>query len=206
MNRPAFGAVLAGGASSRYGAPKALAEVGGARIVDRVAGALDRVGADVIVIANDAPLAAEIGRPWRADVRPGIGALGGIHSALHWAAEEGRPGVLALACDMPFVPDALLRALLDAGLNGPDVVVPESGGRRGIEPLCAYYGARCIQAIERAIDAGDRRMIGFHHDVRVSILPRGDIVRFGDPDVIFLNVNTPDQRTRAEQIAAEGGR
>src|SRR5688500_1780638 len=34
--RPPFAAVLAGGESRRFGSPKALARVGGARVVDRV--------------------------------------------------------------------------------------------------------------------------------------------------------------------------
>ncbi|MGH7506941.1 MAG: molybdenum cofactor guanylyltransferase [Longimicrobiales bacterium] len=205
MSRTPFGVVIAGGASTRYGEPKALVEVGGARIADRVAAVLRAVLADVVAIVNDRTLAAEIGLTWRADLRPGLGALGGIHAALHWAAEDGRPGILAVACDMPFVPSALLALLLEEAGGGFDVVIPESGGRRGIEPLCAYYATTCLNAIERAIDTGDHRMIGFHDAVNVRKLARSEVERHGVPDVVFLNVNTPEQRLRAERIAEGAG-
>jgi molybdopterin-guanine dinucleotide biosynthesis protein A len=129
-----------------------------------------------------------------------VGALGGIHAALQWAQEDDRPGVLAVACDMPFLEPALLRHLLDASA-GMDVVVPESGGRRGIEPLCAFYATACLPAIEAAIVRGDTRMIAFHDDVRVHRVPRAVVARYGAPDNLFLNVNTPDDHTRAERIA-----
>jgi molybdopterin-guanine dinucleotide biosynthesis protein A len=195
-----YGAVLAGGQSTRYGSPKALATVGGHRIVDRALDAVRAVVPDVIVLANDAALGAEIGLPFRPDVRPGLGALGGIHAALLWAAEDQRVGVLAVACDMPFLVPALLRHLLDEA-PGNDVVVPESGSRRGIEPLCAYYATTCLPAIEAAIAREDPRMIAFHEDVRVRRVPRADVERFGSPDALFLNVNTPDDHARAERIA-----
>src|SRR5690606_22361496 len=99
-----IGAVIAGGASSRFGSPKALATVGGTRVVDRVIRSLRTAlgHRDVIAIVNDADLASRIGLPHRADVRAGAGALGGVHAALVWARERGSDGVLAAGCDMPF--------------------------------------------------------------------------------------------------------
>lgn len=189
----------------RYGSAKALARVGGRRIVDRVIDALRPVAPDHFLIANDAALAAAIGLAWRPDVLPDLGALGGIHAALVWAREQSRAGILAVACDMPFVSTALLAHLVAhaAGAAAPDVVVPESGGRRGVEPLCAFYGTACIGAIERAAAAGDRRVVGFHGDVRVERVPLADVERFGQPSVIFLNVNSPEDREHADRIARE---
>ena len=51
---PAVGVVLAGGASTRFGAPKGLATVGGARIIDRVAAAL-REATPLLRLAANAP-------------------------------------------------------------------------------------------------------------------------------------------------------
>jgi len=197
-----FGAILAGGQSRRYGAPKALATIGGTPIVERVRATLAAVCPDIVLIANDRELYAGLGLPMRSDVRPGCGVLGGILTALLWAREEGRPGVLAVACDMPFLSPGLLRRLLD-NVDGADVVAPESGGKRGVEPLCAWYGVGCIPAIEAELDRGERHIVGFYDDVRVQRLPLGEVRAFGDPDVLFLNVNTPEERDRAEQIAME---
>jgi molybdopterin-guanine dinucleotide biosynthesis protein A len=201
-----LGAVIAGGHSSRFGSPKALAPVGDQRVVDRVITVLrDALGHDDIVcIANDAALAEAIGLPSRPDIITGIGALGGLHAALCWAHERGCHGVLAAGCDMPFLPPALLRALL-ARSTGADAVLPTSEGRRGVEPLCAWYGIACIDAIEAAVRAGHTRMIGFHDAVSVVRLPLPEVRTFGDPARMFMNLNTPQDREEAERLLAQQG-
>src|SRR2546430_11530085 len=54
------------------------------------------------------------------------------------------PGpVLCVAWDMPFVSSGLLAALVDGAAAGDyDAFLPQSDGRRGVEPLCAVYGDR----------------------------------------------------------------
>jgi len=198
---PPFGAILAGGRNVRYGGPKALAAVGGVRIIDRVIRALRAVTPDIVLITNDPDVFAPVGLAMRADARPGLGALGGIHTALLWAREASRPGVLAVACDMPFLGPRLLARLVEGAARGADVVVPESDGPRGVEPLCAYYSTRCIAAIERRIERGDVHVIGFYDDVVVERIPLDDVRTYGDPQVLFLNVNTPEERERAEALA-----
>jgi len=194
------GAVLAGGAARRYGGrPKGLLEVGGRRILDRVVDAVAAVtGAPPLLVANapDAP-------SWRPDLettpdaRPGCGSLGGIYTAVAAAPEP----VLCVAWDMPFVPQALLRALVEGATSGGfDAFLPESGGRRGVEPLCAVYGPACRAAIERRLDAGDLKAISFHADVRVGILSLDRVRQFGDPDELFFNVNTPEDLAQAEAV------
>ena len=200
------GVVLAGGLATRYGgAAKGLVSVDGLRIVDRVRGALEQAADRLLLIAND--IAADgwlPGVPRAGDVRPGLGSLGGIHAALVHA----RTPVLVVAWDMPFVPASLLLALRALGEAGADVAVPESGSRRGLEPLCAWYGPACVPAIERALDRDDRRVIGFFDDVRVARLPAEDVARHGDPARLFLNVNAPEDLALAEAHAAtpDGGR
>jgi molybdopterin-guanine dinucleotide biosynthesis protein A len=108
---------------------------------------------------------------------------------------------------MPFVPTGLLRALRAAG-ERTDAAVPESDSRRGLEPLCAYYGPDCVPAIERRVAAGDRRVIAFYDDVRLERITAAEVARFGDPSLLFMNVNTPEERVLAEAHAttADGGR
>src|SRR5690554_2616955 len=89
MDAKPFGAILAGGRNVRYGAPKALAELVGERIIDRVRRALEPIAPDLILIANDAEVYAPVGLPMRPDLRPGLGALGGVLTALTWAREAG---------------------------------------------------------------------------------------------------------------------
>lgn len=193
------GVVLAGGEARRYGgAPKGLARVRGQRIIDRVAQALTAAADDLLLVANDPDAVSWLpGVRVTADLRPGNGSLGGIHAALARAEQP----VLVVAWDMPFVPAALLVALRALG-RGADVAVPESASTRGVEPLCAYYDPACLGPIERHLDAGDRRVVGFFEEVRVARLPDDQVRRFGDPALMFLNVNSPDELVLAERHAA----
>jgi len=195
---PVRGAVLAGGAASRFGGrPKGLERVGGTRILDLVVGALEEaIGEPPVLVAN----AADADR-WRPgitvvrDLLPQRGSLGGIYTAVSCA--EGP--VLVLAWDMPFVPVPLLRALAD-GASGYDVFLPESAGKRGLEPLCGVYGPACGPAIRAALDREDYRAIGFHPSVRVGRLSLDEVGRHGDPALLFYNVNTAEELAEAEAM------
>jgi molybdopterin-guanine dinucleotide biosynthesis protein A len=199
-----LGAVSAGGASSRFGSPKALALVGGRRVIDRVIAALAAVtGMDnVFAIVNDPAIAAVLDVPHCADTLADAGAIAGVHAALLQARERGARGALVAGCDMPFLEPALLSHLA-ARAEHADVVIPESGGRRGVEPLCAYYAASCIAAIEAAVGRGDARMIGFHDAVTVERIPLDVVRRFGDPSRLFMNMNSLADLELAEQLERE---
>lgn len=196
-----LGVVMSGGASTRYGSPKALALVGGERVVDRVVRSLRTALPESAVVAtvNDPELAARIGLPYRADTLRDVGPLAGIHAALQWAAELDCRGALVVGCDMPFVEPALLRELV-ARADRADAVLPASTTRRGMEPLCAYYAVSCIAAIEAAVERGDLRMIGFHDDIHLELLTLDVVSRSGEPGIMFLNVNTPQDRAEAELL------
>jgi molybdopterin-guanine dinucleotide biosynthesis protein A len=192
------GAILAGGGATRFeGRPKGLEEVGGERILDRLVRVLtDALGEPPLLVAN-APDAVS----WRpdlrrvADVRPGCGALGGIYTAV---VESPAP-VVCVAWDMPFVSEPLVRSLAQ-GLERYDAMLPESDGRRGVEPLCAAYGPACRDAIASSLEAGDLRAIGFHHRIRVGILSLEEVRTFADPGLLFFNVNTADDLAKADQL------
>jgi molybdopterin-guanine dinucleotide biosynthesis protein A len=198
------GVIQAGGRSSRYGSPKALAHVYGEPIIARVVRALSPVVTEVLLITNDARISDSARLPARADVRTGLGALGGIYTALLWARERNARGILSVACDMPFLSSPLLARIIEvAQQSQSDVVAPESGGKRGIEPLCAYYATSCIAAVEAAVARDDLRMIGFHDAVRVTRIPLEEVSTYGEPETLFMNVNTLQERERAEAIAQE---
>jgi molybdopterin-guanine dinucleotide biosynthesis protein A len=174
-----------------------LEVVGGERILDRLVRMMTAaLGESPLLVAN-APDAAS----WRpdlrtvSDVRPGFGALGGIYTAVVSAPAP----VVCIAWDMPFVSDELVRALAQ-GLERADAVLPQSDGRRGVEPLCAAYGPACHDAIAASLSAGDLRAIGFHDRIRVGILPLDQVRALADPELMFFNVNTADDLAKADEL------
>lgn len=195
---------MAGGRNTRYGGLKAFADIGGRRIVDRVIDALRAATDEVVIIANDADAYGALGLPIRSDEVAHGAALAGLLAALHWSEELGHSGIIAVACDMPFVErEVLQRIRAEAARQDADVVAPESGGRRGIEPLCAFYSNACGPAIEKTMARADLRMIGFHDEMRVVRIPYAEVQAIGDPGVLFMNVNTPEELEAARAIAAE---
>jgi len=170
-------------------------------VIDRVVDALtEATGTLPILVANDPSAGTWAwGLEVLPDVLPGQGALGGILTAV----ERASP-VLCVAWDMPFVPAGLLRELA-ALLERADVAIPESDSRRGLEPLCAGYGPACGPAIRAALARADQRAIGFHADVRVARLARERVLQYGDPGVLFLNINAPDDLVRAESLCRSPG-
>lgn len=195
------GAILAGGNASRFeGKPKGLEKVGGERILDRVVAAMQiATGGAPLLVANAADAAS-----WRPDLevhpdlRPDQGSLGGIFTAV----SAGQDPVLVVAWDMPFVSADLLERLVK-GSESFDAFLPESGGRRGVEPLCAIYRPTCKSAIADSLDREDLRAIGFHDAVNVGTLPLEEVSGFGDPETLFFNVNTAEDLERAEAMWRE---
>lgn len=196
--------LLAGGASRRFGSPKALAALDGRPLFEHGCAALQRAAGPVVVVANEPEPFEARGLPVRADLRPGSGVLGGILTAVRWAEECGCEAALVLACDMPFVRAGLLKAL--AAAAGRNVVAaPESGGPRGCEPLCAAYGTGAGGPIEAALDRGDRSVISFFPEMEVRLLPLADVRSFGDPDRQFFNINRSDDYERAVRMGGSDG-
>jgi len=193
------GAILAGGTASRFGGqPKGLELVGGERIIDRVAQAVETATGQVPILVANAEQASE----WKPDlavVRDAVrscGSLGGIYTAL----VAGTGPVLVVAWDMPFVPVELLEEMIRRSERF-DAFVPENqGARDGIEPLCGVYTQACTQPIRGQIANEDFRAAGFLHAVNRGTMPIDEVARFGDPGTLFFNVNTPTDLTRAQEL------
>ena len=200
-----LGAILAGGASRRFGSPKALAAFGGRTIAERVRDAIREAVGNAVLVTNEPELFADLPLPTRPDVHPGAGPVAGIEAALRWAEEEGRPGALVAACDMPFLDSRALRLLVDfaRGANpSPDAVLFRMEDGRN-PPLCAWFSVRCLPAAGRVLAGDDRSVRALLSSVATAWVPMEEIARFCDSATMFFNVNTPGDLRRAEQIARE---
>jgi molybdopterin-guanine dinucleotide biosynthesis protein A len=171
--------------------------VGGQRILDRLVSVLSSALGELPLLVANAPEASHWHPELRTvpDIRPGLAALGGIYTAVI----EAPAPVVCVAWDMPFVSESLIQTLA-AELERHDAVLPQSNGRRGVEPLCAAYGPACRSAIAESLAAGDLRAIGFHDRIQVGILPLEQLRSLADPELLFFNVNTADDLARANQL------
>ena len=193
------GVVQAGGKSTRMGGnPKALIELGGRSIVERVVAALTPAVDDVLVVTNTPELYAFLGLPMIADVYPDHGSLGGIYSGLRAAGEIA----FTVACDMPFLHPEVVRLVVERAGEG-DVVIPRVGEQ--LETMHAAYSQTCLPPIEARLRAGRLKIVGFFDDVRVVEIGAAEVARFRDPAIAFMNVNTPDELERARALVAELG-
>lgn len=94
-----LGAVLAGGQSSRFGSDKALAALGGQTLLARAVASLE-AQCDAVIVVGRGEVAD---RP-----RAGMGPLGGISAALHYADVHGYSEVLTCGVDCGgLAPDTL---------------------------------------------------------------------------------------------------
>jgi len=190
-------AVLAGGASSRFGRDKALVQLGGQTLIQRVVERLGKVSDDVLIVGNRLERFAGMEVRLVEDMVQGAGALGGVYTAVQ-ACRHRR--VLCVACDMPFLDLNLIRYMFLIS-PGYDVVMPYVRGEA--EPLHAIYSKTCAAAIKAALDAGERRIISFLGQVRVRDV-REDEIRILDPNLrSFFNLNVPGDLARMEAILEE---
>jgi len=167
------------------GRDKALLPWAGTTLLDHALRRLRAVCADVRILCGAEPRYVDHGAPVHTDVVKEAGPLGGVHAGLLTLAA---PAGLFLGVDTPFIPAELLRALL-AAAAGYDAVVPVVGGHA--EPLCAVYGKRCLEPVQRRLSAGERKMTCFWPDVRVRAFGEEELAAFGDPAQMFRNLNTP---------------
>ncbi len=179
------------------GRPKALIEVGGARIIERVLDAVRPVVDDLLIVTNTPDLYAFLGLPMAPDVYPDHGSLGGIYSGLKAAAGDA---AFTVACDMPFLHVEIARLVVRRAAEA-DVVIPRVGDQ--LETLHAVYGKACLPHIEERLLAGRLKITGFFERVRVLEIPETAVRAYRAPAVAFMNVNAPEDLSRAERIAEE---
>ena len=194
------GVIQAGGGSTRMGGrPKALLDVGGRRIIERVLDAVTPSVGEVLLVTNTPDLYAFLGLPMVADVYPDHGSLGGIYSGLKAATGDA---AFTVACDMPFLHPDVVRLVVSRAATA-DVVIPRVGDR--LETMHAVYAKSCLPHIETLLAARRLKIVGFFERVRVAEIAEAEVARHRDPALVFMNVNTPEELARARELARRLG-
>jgi molybdopterin-guanine dinucleotide biosynthesis protein A len=187
--------VLAGGISSRMGRDKLELEVSGVPLLTRVVNVLATVCEEVLLAGGrEDPRCRTV-----PDLRPErMGPLAGIEAGLDGAKHRQ---VFVAAGDMPFLPEELVRFLLEGLGEGVIAVVPHRG--EGSHPLCAAYDRRILPLVSCALDEGVRSVRGFLDRLDGVRYVESELSYFGDPERLLLNVNSPSDLRAALREAGE---
>jgi molybdopterin-guanine dinucleotide biosynthesis protein A len=178
--------VLAGGQSSRMGSDKALLEVDGQRLIERMLAIARAVSGDARIVGSGEKFGgfAEVVE----DEFSGCGPLAGIHAALRSSGAELN---LILAVDMPFVQPQLLAYLADqAAASFAMVTVPHVEGRW--QPLCAVYRRNFAEVAEKSLQEGKYKIDPLFRVVEVHSISEEELRTQGFAAEMFRNLNTPE--------------
>jgi molybdopterin-guanine dinucleotide biosynthesis protein len=190
-------ALLAGGQSTRMGEDKAFVPFQDGTLLEWMRDRFAPLFSHVFVVAREPSRFHSLGLPVVNDALTEGGSAVGVYTAVLAAPTER---VVCLACDMPFVTSSLLRVLADKS-EGLDVFVPRHGGY--LQPLCAVYGKKTLDAYREFIRSGGRCIFDIYPDLNTGYLDLEDGA-FGDPEKLFMNVNTPeDLETARQRLSAQ---
>jgi len=177
VRMPATAIILAGGDSSRMGRDKSMLPVAGKPMIKHVHEQLRPYFAQTLVSSNSATAHGFLGATVVADEVAGRGPMMGVVSALRASANDVN---FVVACDMPEIDTALMRAILRQ-VGDYDAVVPRVGADL-YEPLFAVYRKSALPAMEGLLQAGNNKIIDSYSRCRVLYV---DL-----PGRQFRNINT----------------
>jgi molybdopterin-guanine dinucleotide biosynthesis protein A len=169
------GVLLVGGASARFGSPKALARLGGETLAERAWRVLGEACDERIAVGKAADA---LGLPFPVlddaiDVRaPIAGVVAGLRAAAHDVA-------VVLPVDTPLVTADLLRRFAAACR---DAAITDNG------PLPGAYRRTALPALETALADGRLKL-------RDTLAMLGTAIVDADPELL-ANVNTPEELER----------
>lgn len=153
------GVLLVGGASTRFGSPKALAAFEGETLAERAHRILGEAFDHVIVVGKAAdglslpfPVLDD-GSELRAPI---VGVAAGLRLA-------GAEVCVVLPTDMPWVTPELLRGLA-AAARGADAAVPQTGALPGA------YRRNALPVLERQIAAGELALHRALRELEVRVI------------------------------------
>jgi molybdopterin-guanine dinucleotide biosynthesis protein A len=182
-------AILAGGAGSRMGSPKAGVELAGRALIEHGLAAARLARLSPVVVARDDSGLPELRASVLIEPAGPRHPLNGIVAAL----EHAREPIVVLACDLPLVPADLLAEL--ARRRAP-FAMPLSPRP---QPLVARYSPGLLPRLREAL-ASEEPMTRVALELGGDGLREAELRGFGDPERMFLNVNDREQLAAAERL------
>lgn len=194
--------VLAAGASTRMGAPKALLVWRGQPFVTHAIALARAVAASPIAVVEGAHVVPDelLGGAVRVKNEAwALGPLGSLQAGLRVALAEDPPGVLVLSVDRPHVDAKTVVALVAAHLREPSCVwQPSCGGKHGHPIVWPLDLAQRVLALKltQVADA-TVEMVASARDVLAAadVVERRRYVEVNDTAVLD-NIDAPDDLER----------
>ena len=185
-------AVLAGGRGERMGTSKPAALLAGRPLISYALAAAREAGLEALVIAKPDTVLPPLQERVVHDHAQLHHPLAGILAAI-----EQRESVIALACDMPFVPAALLRWFADH--RASSIVTRASGF---VQPFPARYHAGQAQSLRESMLA-QRSLQASLLQLDPELVDDHRLPVVGLPTRLYFSVNTPTDLTTAEGWLSE---
>jgi molybdopterin-guanine dinucleotide biosynthesis protein A len=171
-HQPLTGVVLVGGASRRFGSPKALAKIDGETFVDRARRILGEACDEVLVVGKAGELPFDVVDD-ATDVRaPIAGVVAGLRAASNDVA-------VFLPVDCPRVTPEVVR---DLGVACRDAAVPQTG------PLPGAYAKSALLVLERRLAEGPLALYRAYDEL--------DVVELRFDPALLADVDTPNDLER----------
>ena len=189
------GLVLAGGRGERLGRTKGDLPFEGSTLAERAAALLWPICGSVLVSISEGAENPAAAYPCLVDPPPaGRGPLAAIDAAFD---ATGDADLLVLACDYPFVTQALMRRLASHAMGEDDIVMMTDFAGRD-HPLVALWCRCAASAVREAVTARRFKVRGLLPDVAVRRLGPSEFQGI-DLDKALFNLNRPeDLRAIAE--------
>ncbi|WP_439021357.1 molybdenum cofactor guanylyltransferase [Bacillus thuringiensis] len=190
------GIVLAGGMSSRFGEPKALASWQGSTFVEHILKVMTTAMQEVVVISHsDIKESVEqlVQVPVIEDIPhyKGNGPLAGIVSGMEYIEADW---YVIMPCDAPNVSNEWFPILLKQTSDEYDAVVPIINGRK--QPLLAAYHNRVKEKIYTLLQEEKRSMGQLLSQCNVKYVAGEDVQAKAG---WFINVNTKEEYTQVQK-------
>ncbi|MEW6009099.1 MAG: molybdenum cofactor guanylyltransferase [Candidatus Omnitrophota bacterium] len=176
--------ILAGGKSSRFGSDKAFIKIYGKPLIERQVKILKNIFKKIIIVTNNPGNYKFKKVKVVKDIIAGCGPLSGIHAGLVLSDSFYN---FVVSCDMPNLSLDLIRYLISIK-DGFDVVVPKL--KNGFETLFAIYSKNCILPIYELLRGDNLRVTNFFDKVKLKKVNQEKIIKFGDTNILFMNINT----------------
>lgn len=139
-------AIIAGGKSRRFGAPKALADYCGKRLIEYPLALADALTLPAFIVNGLVTNYADLEIPVISDIIPDCGPIGGLYTALKHASTEF---VATVPVDMPLLPPKIYQILFRSIDQMKPVVARTNAD---IEPLVSIWPKKSIGFIKMCID------------------------------------------------------